>query len=117
MLNKYICNDYYEHWYKYRPEEEDLKQNDIIRIRTHFPKTIKKDTYIISAFPVVSYDAMKEFYILYFVLHKPLVVCATTGHWEGTPFLLITTDDFTITLEDEKIIQQYKSKIGFKTVE
>jgi hypothetical protein len=45
------------------------------------------------------------------------VVCATTGHWEGTPFLLITTDDFTITLEDEKIIQQYKSKIGFKTVE
>lgn len=117
MLNKHICKDYYEHWYKYRPEEEDLKQDDVIRIRTLFPKTIKKDTYITSAFPVVSYDAMKECYILYCILHKPLMICATTGRWEGTPFLLVTTDDFIITLEDEKIIQQYKSKISFKTKE
>lgn len=107
--------EYYEHCYKYRPEEKDLEKvtyhnYTIIKIRTQFPKTIEKDTYIISDFHAVSYDAMKEFYILKHILQKPLIACATSGRWEGTPFSLRAEDDIVITLEDEKIIQHYLKK-------
>ena len=40
-------------------------------------------------------------------IKKPLIPCATSGYWEGTPFLLITTEDFIITKEDEIFIQDY----------
>jgi len=44
-------------------------------------------------------------------LKKPLDICATSGRWEGTPFLLIAEDDFEITEEDEKFIDNYKSHL------
>ena len=44
-------------------------------------------------------------------LKKPLSICATSGHWEGMPFLLIAEDDFEITEEDEKFIDNYKSHL------
>lgn len=107
----------YEYYYKIRPNENDLENiNNCIKIRTCFPKTIKKGTYIISAFPVISFDAMKEFYILQSLLKKPLEICATTGRWEGTPFSIYTTDNITITLEDEKLIQDYKFKVRFQYI-
>ena len=54
----------------------------------------------------ITYDAMKEYEALR-ILKKPLVSCATSGRWEGTPFLLITTEDFIITKNDEIFIQDY----------
>ena len=101
----------YEHYYKCRPNLDDLKIVDnghdkCIEIRTIFPKTIKKGMYIRSALGPVAYDAVKEYEALY-LLHKPLYPCAVTGHWEGMPFLLIAEEDIEITLEDEKFIQDY----------
>ena len=98
----------YDHYYNCRPNEDDLRttKNNLIEIRCHFPKTIKKDTYIKSALGPVTYDAMKEYEALQ-ILQKPLASCATSGRWEGTPFLLITTEDFIITKKDEKFIQDY----------
>jgi hypothetical protein len=97
----------YEYFYKCRPEENSLKDKPgNIRIRCVFPKTIQKGTYILSAFPAISFDAVKEFYVLYKILKKPFQICATSGKWEGTPFLVYAKDDIIITLEDEKIIQE-----------
>jgi len=108
--------EYIQHCYKYRPDIYLVEEDQVyptIKIRTQFPKFIKKDTCVISAFGVASYDAMKEFYILKKILHKPLIVGATSGRWEGTPFLVYTIDDFFITLEDEKIIQDYEGRVHF----
>ena len=103
--NLYYIN--YEHYYNSRPNEDELRtKNNLIEIRCRFPKTIKKNTYIKSALGPVAYDAVKEYEALR-ILKKPLVPCATSGRWEGTPFLLMTTEDFIITKEDEKFIQDY----------
>ena len=98
-----------------RPNEEDLHliENEYgrsIRIRCKFPKSIKKNTQILSEFGPVTYDAMQDFMALH-ALKKPLSICATSGHWEGMPFLLIAEDDFEITEEDEKFIDNYKSHL------
>lgn len=107
MKNNNLYYIDYDHYYNCRPNEDDLQtRNDLIEIRCRFPKTIKKNTYIKSALGPVTYDAIKEYEALR-LLKKPLAVCATSGHWEGTPFLLITTEDFVITKEDEKFIQDY----------
>ena len=102
----------YEHLYNSRPEEKDIcfekdSLNRIyLKIRCQFPKTIKKGTYIKSAFGPVSYDTILEFKALR-ALNKPLQICTTSGHWEGTPFLLYASDDIIITKQDEKFIQNY----------
>ena len=98
----------YKHLYNNRPEEKDLLSEDktYLKIRCHFPKTIKKGTYVISEFGPVTYDAVLEFKALR-ALKKPLHACATSGHWEGIPFLLYASDDVIITEEDEKFIQDY----------
>lgn len=88
----------------------ELLKNNLIKIRCCFPKHIKKGTYIISEFGPVTYDAMEEYKALQ-ILKKPLIRCATTGRWEGTPFLLMATADFIITEEDEKFIQNYKKRL------
>jgi len=98
-----------------RPNEKDLhltenKYGRSIKIRCKFPKSIKKNTYILSEFGPVTFDAMREFMALC-ALKKPLGVCATSGRWEGMPFLLIAEDDFEITEEDEKFIDNYKSHL------
>ena len=49
-----------------------------------------------SEFGPVTYDAILEFKALR-ALNKPLQICATSGHWEGTPFLLYASDDIIIT--------------------
>ena len=100
---------------KARPNEEDLHliENEYgrsIKIRCQFPRSIKKNTQILSEFGPVAFDAMREFMTLH-ALKKPLGVCATSGRWEGTPFLLIAEDDFEITEEDEKFIDNYKSHL------
>ena len=109
--NKEYCYINYKHLYNSRPEEKDLLSKDktCLKIRCHFPKTIKKGTYIKSAFGPVSYDAILEFKALC-ALKKPLQICATSGYWEGTPFLLYASDDIIITEEDEKFIQDYLIK-------
>lgn len=102
----------YEHLYNSRPEEKDIcfekdsLNRTYLKIRCQFPKTIKKGTYIISEFGPASYDAILEFKALR-ALKKPLQICATSGHWEGTPFLLYASDDVIITKQDEKFIQNY----------
>lgn len=98
----------YKHLYGTRPEEKDLLSEDktCLKIRCHFPKTIKKGTYIISEFGPVTYDAVLEFKALH-ALKKPLHICATSGHWEGIPFLLYASDDVIITEKDEEFIQKY----------
>ena len=107
MQNNYLYYIDYDHFYNCRPNEEDLQTKDnLIEIRCHFPKTIKKGKYIKSALGPVTYDAIKEYEALR-ILKKPLIPCATSGYWEGTPFLLITTEDFIITKEDEIFIQDY----------
>ena len=106
----------YEWIYKYRPEEKDLIEKDnVIGIRTMFPKTIKKGTYIHSSLDngIVSFDAIKESIVLINILKKPIIVCPTTGRWEGTPFLLQATENIVITLEDEKVIQNNIDKVRF----
>lgn len=90
---------------------ESIK-NNIIKIRCNFPKAIKKGTYIISEFGPVTYDAMQEYKALR-ILKKPLIYCAVTGRWEGTPFLLMATEDFVITEEDEKFIKKYRMEVTF----
>ena len=104
MTNYYVN---YEHFYKCRPNEEDLtdEKGDIL-VEGHFPKTICKGKYILSKYPYVSYRIIKEFEALH-KLHKPLIVCATTGYWPGDPFLLKAEDNVFITLEDEKYIIDY----------
>lgn len=106
VIEQYYIN--YEHLYNTRPEEKDLLSEDktCLKIRCQFPKTIKKGTYIKSAFGPASYDAILEFKALR-TLKKPLQICATSGHWEGTPFLLYASDDVIITKQDEKFIQNY----------
>ena len=107
MQNNDLYYINYDLCYKNRPTEEDLQtENNIIKVRCSFPKTIKKGKYIISAVGPVTYDIMKEYEALQ-ILRKPLASCAVTGRWEGTPFSLITTDDFIITREDEEFIQDY----------
>lgn len=107
MQNNHLYYIDYDHYYNCRPNEEDLQTKDnLIEIRCHFPKTIKKGKYIKSALGPVTYDAIKEYEALR-ILKKPLIPCATSGYWEGTPFLLITTEDFIITKEDEIFIQDY----------
>ena len=102
----------YKSFYKNRPNIEDVKQiNGAIFLRTQFPKTIPNNTYITSE-EYLSYDLMREFLILR-RLDKPLVICATSGHWEGTPLLLKTSADFEITFEDEKFIQDSIKDWGF----
>lgn len=109
-IEQYYIN--YEHCYKCRPEEKDIcfekdsLNRTYLKIRCQFPKTIKKGTYIESAFGPASYDAILEFKALR-ALKKPLQICATSGHWEGTPFLLYASDDIIITKQDEKFIQNY----------
>ena len=98
-----------------RPNEEDLHliENEYsrsIKIRCKFPRLIKKNTQILSEFGPVTFDAMREFMALR-ALKKPLGICATSGHWEGMPFLLIAEDDFEITEEDEKFVDNYKSHL------
>lgn len=107
MQNNRLYYIDYDHFYNCRPNEEDLQTKDnFIEIRCRFPKTIKKGKYIKSAFGPVSYDAILEFKALR-ALKKPLQICATSGHWEGTPFLLYASDDIIITKQDEKFIQDY----------
>ena len=112
-INKNKCYFDYKDYHQHRPSEEEFKISEYdngkryIEIRTIFPKNIRKNTYIISALGPVSYDTVLEAQAL-FALKKPLQVCATSGHWEGTPFLLYTKDDFFITEEDEKFIYNYK---------
>lgn len=102
----------YEHLYNSRPEEKDIcfekdsLNKTYLKIRCQFPKTIKKGTYIISAFGPVTYNAVLETKAL-LALNKPLQICATSGHWEGVPFLLYASDDIVITKQDEKFIQNY----------
>ena len=110
--------------YEGRPNKEDLKcgidglGKEVIYIRTKFPKKIKKDTYILSEFGPVSYDAILEFHVLKILLKKPLSVCPTSGRWEGMPFLLITTDDFSINKEEDYFIEQHKRdfSINYSTI-
>lgn len=110
--NTISWEEYIQRCYNCRPTESQLKQeNNCILIRGKFPKTIKKDTIIASAFPLISFDAVIEFHILKTILKKPIGICATSGNWEGLPFLLFAMDDIIITLEDEKIIQKYKNKV------
>ena len=110
VVEQYYIN--YEHLYNSRPEEKDIcfekdcLDRTYLKIRCQFPKTIKKGTYIISEFGPASYDAILEFKALR-ALKKPLQICATSGHWEGTPFLLYASDDIIITKQDEKFIQDY----------
>ena len=110
VVEQYYIN--YEHFYNSRPEEKDIcfekdsLNRTYLKIRCQFPKTIKKGTYIKSAFGPASYDAILEFKALR-ALKKPLQICATSGHWEGTPFLLYASDDIIITKQDEKFIQNY----------
>lgn len=110
--NKEYCYINYKHLYNSRPEEKDLLSKTdclgkvYLKIRCHFPKTIKKGTYIISEFGPVTYNAVLETKAL-FALNKPLQICATSGYWEGVPFLLYASDDVIITEEDEKFIQDY----------
>lgn len=108
IIDSTECYIDYDAFYDDRPNEEDLQIRDgVIGIRCSFPKTIKKGKYVRSALGPVTYDAVKEFEALH-ILKKPLVVCATTGYWEGTAFLLMATEDFVITREDEVFIQNYK---------
>lgn len=89
VVEQYYIN--YEHFYNSQPEEKDIYfekdslNRTYLKIRCQFPKTIKKGTYIKSAFGPASYDAILEFKALR-ALKKPLHICATSGHWEGTPF-------------------------------
>lgn len=103
--------EYIKYIHQYRPTENNLDKttdNDIF-LKCKFPKTIKKGTYIHSAFPVVSYDLVIEMLAL-LRLSKPIQVCATSGRWEGTPFLLYVKDDFDIDLNDEEFIEKFKRK-------
>ena len=98
-----------------RPDEENLpkRENEYekgIKIRCKFPKSVKKRTYILSEFGPVTIDAVKEFLALR-ALGKPLEVCATSGHWEGQPFLVRAVEDFEITEEEEIFIDEYKSHL------
>ncbi len=106
VVEQYYIN--YKHLYNIRPEEKDLLSEDktCLKIRCHFPKTIKKGTYIISEFGPVTHDAILEFKALR-LLKKPLHSCATSGRWEGIPFLLYASDDIIITEKDEEFIQKY----------
>lgn len=106
VIEQYHTN--YKHLYDTRPEEKDLLSEDktCLKIRCHFPKTIKKGTYIVSEFGPVTYDAILEFKALR-LLKKPLHRCATSGRWEGIPFLLYVSDDVIITEKDEEFIQNY----------
>ena len=46
MQNNYLYYIDYDHFYNCRPNEEDLQTKDnLIEIRCHFPKTIKKGKY------------------------------------------------------------------------
>ena len=98
-----------------RPSVEDLKvtyggpNKDIptVHIRTRFPKKMPKGMYVVSDLGPVSFDAMIEYKIL-LKLKKPLLICAYSGRWEGTPFMTITGDDFEITEEDELLIEDYE---------
>lgn len=106
MPNKKTYYVDYKHFYNCRPNEEDLKKdNGNIYVKGRFPKTITKGTYILSEYPYVAYDIIREFQVLRQILHKPIVICATSGYWEGNAFLLQAEDDVVITEEDEKIIQ------------
>lgn len=103
----------YDSLYKTRPSFEDMKYNNgTLSLRTCYPKTIPNGTMIISD-EYLSYDLMKETMAL-FELGKPLQVCATTGWWEGSPFLLKVTDDFEITKEDDRFIRDYVDKLRFE---
>lgn len=105
----------YKHLYNTRPEEKDLLSEDKthLKIRCRFPKTIKKGTYIVSEFGPVTYDAVLEFKALH-ALKKPLQFCATSGHWEGMPFLLYASNDVIITEKDEEFIQKFLKR--YKTM-
>jgi len=100
----------YELIYNSRPNIQDIKQiQNCIFLRTQFPKTIPNNTYIKSE-EYLSYDLVKEILALK-ALNKPFSICATSGRWEGTPFMLQTNDNFEITLEDEIFIQNYINKL------
>lgn len=95
-----------------RPKIEDLETHYdglgylCIKVEGHFPKAIPKNTYILSKYPYVSYRIVNEFKALR-KLNKNIVVCATSGHWEGDAFLLRTEEDIFITEEDEKFIENF----------
>ena len=111
MRNNYKYINY-DSLYETRPSFEDMKYNNgILSLRTCYPKTIPNGTMIVSD-EYLSYDLMKETMAL-FKLGKPLQVCATTGWWEGTSFLLKVTNDFEITKEDDKFIRDYVDKLRF----
>lgn len=102
----------YDALYKTRPSFEDMKYNNgTLSLRTCYPKTIPNGTIIVSD-EYLSYDLVKETLAL-LKLNKPLLVYATSGKWEGTPFLLKVTNDFEITKEDDKFIRDYVDKLRF----
>ncbi len=112
MQNNYRYVNYDLH-YEGRPIFKDMKYNNgTLSLRTCYPKTIPNGTMIVSD-EYLSYDLMKETMAL-FKLGKPLQVCATTGKWEGSPFLLKVTDDFEITKEDDRFIRDYVYGLRFE---
>lgn len=108
----YYSPDYFKNINNNRPKIKDLNKkcddlnNLCIYLEGHFPKYIPKNTYILSKYPFVSYKLVKEFQALR-ALNKKISMCATSGHWEGDPFLLYTEEDIVITEEDEKFIKEY----------
>ena len=98
---------------EHRPIVDDLILNQFcIGIKNVFPSFIKKGTFITSYDGIVSYDTMIEFIILVSVLHKPFGIVSQDWYDpdRGTPFLAQAIEDIEITIEDEKIIEEYRHK-------